>query len=69
MGKRFEGEEPTFTDILAAYQRFGLAGLLGRPGEATAYAPRYPMGETMEFSVVPGTFTAKEIECLREWAA
>ena len=69
MGKRFEGEEPTFNDILAAYQRFGLAGLLGRAGEATAYAPRFPMGEALEFSVVPGTFTANEIESLRDWAA
>jgi len=69
MGKRFEGEEPTFMEMLMAYQMLGLADCLGAPGEATAFATRYPMSEYVEFSVVPGQFTAKEIDDLRRWAS
>ena len=69
MGKRFEGSEPTFMDMLAAYERFGLTGLLGRSGEATAYGMKIAPDDCVEFSVLPGAFSAKEIGELREWAA
>ena len=69
MGKRFEGEEPTFQEMLMAFQMLGLAGELGRPGEATAYTSKNFQGETLEFSVLPGAYTAKEIAELRAWAA
>lgn len=69
MGKRFEGEEPTFEDMLAAFRLLGLAGELGEAGEATAFAPRYPLGEALEFSVLPGSYSAREVEELRAWAA
>lgn len=69
MGKRFEGSEPTFMDMLAAYRLLGLSGLLGEPGEATAYATKFASGDCLEFSVLPGAFSAKEIAELREWAA
>lgn len=69
MGKRFEGEEPTFKDMVAAYQMMGMTDLLGLPGDATAYASNFASRETVEFSILPGFFTAKEIGELREWAA
>ena len=69
MGKRFEGQEPTFQDMLAAFQMLGLVDLLGEPGEATAFASQFPQGEVIEFGVVPGSFSAKEIAELRAWAA
>ncbi len=69
MGKRFEGEAPTFLSLLAAYDVLGMMEMLGRPGQATAFAERHPMGETIEFSVVPGRFSAQEISDLQVWAA
>ena len=69
MGKRFEGEAPTFEAMLMAYRMLGLVELLGSEGEATAYAARYPMGEVVEFNVLPGSYTAREISDLRTWAA
>ena len=56
-------------EMLMAYQLLGLADCLGAPGEATAYAARYPMSEYVEFSVIPGQFTTKEIDDLRQWAS
>ena len=69
VGKRFEGEEPTFQDILAAFQKLGLTDLLGTPGPATAFASQLPLADHVEFGVVPGSFSAKEIAELRAWAA
>ncbi len=69
MGKRFEGEVPTFMDMLAAFQMLGLTTEFGEAGPATAYASRFAPDDSIEFSVLPGSFTAKEIGELREWAA
>lgn len=69
MGKRFEGEEPTFLDLVAAFQALGLADSLGAPGEATAYATRLQAGDCIEFGVIPGNFSAREIADLTRWAA
>lgn len=69
MGKRFEGEEPTFMEMLRAFEMLGLASSLGEPGEATAFAARFPMTEYVEFTVVPGAYTAREVSDLRDWAA
>lgn len=59
----------TFMDMLMAYRQLGLTSLLGKPGPATACAARFPMGEVIEFTVFPGTYTAREIEDLRTWAS
>lgn len=69
MGKRFEGEEPTYMEMLEAFHILGLDGVLGQPGDATAFAARFPMTEYVEFTVVPGAFSAKEVSDLCAWAA
>lgn len=69
MGKRFEGDEPTFSNMVEAFLLLGLGSELGPEGPATAFAERFGSAECLEFSVIPGAFTAKEIEQLRAWAA
>lgn len=62
MGKRFEGEYPTFSTVVKAYQLLGIGHLLGAKGEDTAFTlGSSQLKETLEFHTVPGRFTAIEV--------
>ncbi|HWD41011.1 MAG TPA: hypothetical protein VG944_19340 [Fimbriimonas sp.] len=62
MGKRFEGENPTFQSVLEAYRLLGIDELLGSAGRHTAFASKYNvLSETLEFCTIPGDFSAAEV--------
>jgi hypothetical protein len=65
MGKRFEGSQPSFQDMLSGFRLLGLDRLIGSTGENTAFGwPSTSGDDYVEFAAVPGVFSAREIQDL-----
>jgi hypothetical protein len=65
MGKRFEGLQPSFKDVLSGYQLLGLETLIGKACQNTAFGwPSSHDDDFIEFTTVPGNFSAEEIRAL-----
>lgn len=69
MAKRFEDVTvPTFGDLVAAYPLLGVEGLLGSPGEHTAFWSNDQETEEIVLHILPGTWTGQEFAELVELA-
>ncbi|AIE88057.1 hypothetical protein [Fimbriimonas ginsengisoli] len=68
MSKRFEeSQNPSFVDLVTAYQLLGIDNLLGQPGKHTAFAQGGCTDEVV-FHVVPGEWSSEDFVHLMEIA-